>query len=177
MNGEIGGPERGLGSRETFNLGIICQIADVYISQDPLKLLPAMPQLFEQDDVMTMMTWKHFLYYWSFVRGIHRSLVDPPPKGPVMQNFNICFVVSAKRLLNKHWSCQWFWDVMKLTRHHCIPRTVHRVCCVLWWIGDGEFYSYFSGLIHWQWGNHNIALVPVKQPWRILVNGWFESIH
>ena len=30
------------------------------------------------DDVIK---WKHFLCYWSFVRGIHRSLVNSPHKG------------------------------------------------------------------------------------------------
>ena len=31
-------------------------------------------------------------------------------------------------------------------------------------------YPYFSGLLHWHWGNHMIAPVPVNQPWRIWVN-------
>ena len=35
--------------------------------------------------------------------------------------------------------------------------------------------TYFSGLLHWRWGNHMIAPVPVKQPWKIWVNGWHES--
>ena len=30
------------------------------------------------DDVIK---WKHFLRYWPFVRGIHRSLVNSPHKG------------------------------------------------------------------------------------------------
>ena len=33
-----------------------------------------------------------------------------------------------------------------------------------------RFYPYFSGLLHWHWGNHLIAPVPVKQPWRVWVN-------
>ena len=32
----------------------------------------------DHDDVIT---WKHFLCYWPFVRGIHRSPVDSPHKG------------------------------------------------------------------------------------------------
>ena len=32
------------------------------------------------------------------------------------------------------------------------------------------FNLYQSGLLHWHWGNHMIAPVPVKQPWRIWVN-------
>ena len=35
--------------------------------------------------------------------------------------------------------------------------------------GTGQFYPYPSGLLHWHWGNHTIAPVPVKQPWRIWV--------
>ena len=30
-----------------------------------------------------IMTWKHFQYYWAFLRGILRSPVDSPDKGPV----------------------------------------------------------------------------------------------
>ena len=29
-----------------------------------------------------LMTWKRFLHYWTFLRGIHRPLVDSPHKGP-----------------------------------------------------------------------------------------------
>ena len=31
-------------------------------------------------------------------------------------------------------------------------------------------HVYPSGLLHWHWGNHAIAPVPVKQPWRLWVN-------
>ena len=30
-------------------------------------------------------------------------------------------------------------------------------------------FTHISGLLHWHWGNHMIAPVPVKQPWRILI--------
>ena len=30
-------------------------------------------------------------------------------------------------------------------------------------------YPYHSGLLHWHWGNHMIAPVPVKLPWMIWV--------
>ena len=30
--------------------------------------------------------------------------------------------------------------------------------------------SFTSGLLHWYWGNHMIAPVPVKQPWKIGIN-------
>ena len=38
---------------------------------------------------------------------------------------------------------------------------------VLW--GSAWFYPYPPGLLHRLWGNHMIAPVPVKQPWRIWV--------
>ena len=39
-----------------------------------------------------------------------------------------------------------------------------------------SFYPYPSGLPHWHWGNHMIAPVPVKQPWRIWVNSSPNSL-
>ena len=30
--------------------------------------------------------WKHLVYYWPFVRGLHRSPVDSPHKVPVMRS-------------------------------------------------------------------------------------------
>ena len=41
---------------------------------------------------------------------------------------------------------------------------------VLFWLGTGRFYPYPSVMLHWHWGNHMIALVPVNQLWRIWVN-------
>ena len=38
-----------------------------------------------------------------------------------------------------------------------------------------SFYPYVSGLIHWHWGNHMIAPVPVKEPWQISANESCES--
>ena len=37
-------------------------------------------------------------------------------------------------------------------------------------VWDQLIYPYPSGLLHWHWGNHKIAPVPVKQPWRV-ING------
>ena len=39
--------------------------------------------------------WKHFPCYWTFVRGIHWSLVNSPHKGPVTQSELWCFLWSA----------------------------------------------------------------------------------
>ena len=44
------------------------------------------------------------------------------------------------------------------------------VCMDLLWMCTGLFDPYHWELLHWHWGNHMIAPVPVKQPSRIWVN-------
>ena len=53
----------------------------------------------------------------------------------------------------------------------------HGLCFVVFScrLGSHPFYSYPSGLLHWHRGNHRIAPVPVKQPWRIWVKAMHES--
>ena len=103
------------------------------------------------------MTWKRFLHYWPFVRGIcytfniigplwEESTTVPqywpvvrrinwwpvysPHKGPVMWNF-----VSLKKLLNRQCSCWWLklpWSsyavpVMKFGKQH-FPKDVDFLC-------------------------------------------------
>ena len=45
----------------------------------------------------------------------------------------------------------------------------------LLWFSASPFYPYPSGLLHWHWGNHMIAPVPMKQSWRIWVKISHES--
>ena len=40
--------------------------------------------------------------------------------------------------------------------------------CYVSLLGTG-WYQYPSWLLHWHWGNHEIAPAPLKQPWRIWV--------
>ena len=54
-----------------------------------------------------VMTWKRFLHYWPFVRGIHRWPVDSHHKGPVMRSFGVSFNVSLNKLLNKQSRGRW----------------------------------------------------------------------
>ena len=42
--------------------------------------------------------WERFLLDWPIVRGIHRSLVDSPHKGPVMLGFHVYYDVSLNNL-------------------------------------------------------------------------------
>ena len=46
-------------------------------------------------------------------------------------------------------------------------------CCLLLWFDLRRLYPYPSGLLHWHWGNHMIAPVPVKQSWKI----WIDISH
>ena len=57
------------------------------------------------DDVIK---WKHFPRYWPFVRGIHRSTVNSPHKGPVTRSFDVFLDLRLnKRLSKQSWGC-WF---------------------------------------------------------------------
>ena len=54
------------------------------------------------DDVIK---WKHFLRYWPFVRGIHRSSVNSPHR-PVTRSFDVFFDLHLDKLLSKQ---SWGW--------------------------------------------------------------------
>ena len=45
--------------------------------------------------------WKHFPCYWSSVRGIHRSPVNPPHKSPVTRSFDVLFDLHPNKRLSK----------------------------------------------------------------------------
>ena len=47
------------------------------------------------------MAWKHFLIYCPFVWGIHRSVE------PIMRSFDVFFIFSLDKLLNKGTNCCW----------------------------------------------------------------------
>ena len=85
-----------------------------------------------------------------------------------------------------HWKLS-FWQlpvqsVMKILskwQHFCfsdISQNIRTTSCALFscgYIGSRfvwSIYPYSSGLLHWHWGNHTIAPVPMKQPWRVWVN-------
>ena len=63
----------------------------------------------------------HFLHFWIFVRGIHQSPVDSSHKMPVMWSFDVCFVASLNRLLNKELLV--VWVTMTLNSFHFIDFT------------------------------------------------------
>ena len=85
-------------------------------------------------------------------------------------------------------SCQWrWWQFLNQPSTHpvniwqCgdlqyISQNIRTTSCALFscgYIGSRfvwSIYPYYSGLLHWHWGNHTIAPVPMKQPWRVWVN-------
>ena len=74
--------------------------------------------------------------------------------------------------------CMWFMldFVLLLDISLSYPRNMH-VVHVLLHVGVvsiDRFYLYPPGLLHWHWGNHMIAPVPVEQPWRIWVNQSYD---
>ena len=50
--------------------------------------------------------WHGTLYWWSFVKGIHRSPLDSLHKWPVLWRFDVSFAVSSNKYLNKQ-SIRW----------------------------------------------------------------------
>ena len=58
-----------------------------YLTQVSL-IRTSVTQFKQLDDVIK---WKHFLRYWSFVQGIHRSPVNSPQR-PVTQSFDVSLI-------------------------------------------------------------------------------------
>ena len=76
------------------------------------------------DDVMARKLFPHF---WSFVRGIHRSMMDLPHKGKCELSW----------LLSKHFEQKVelpvTWDAMTLMFYHCnVGHCVHVLDDVVW---------------------------------------------
>ena len=100
-----------------------------------------------------VMTWKRFPRNWPFVRGMHRSLVDSPHKGPVMWGFDVYFAVSLNKLLNKWTRCRWiemYWCSlniigMKLQHFQTYPK------CWNWLIDWLILFHYSDSMIHSTW--------------------------
>ena len=66
---------------------------------------------------------KCFSHYWPFVKGIHRSPVDSPHKGPIMRGFGASFVVSVNMSVSKEFCCRFktHWhlcDVIVMQRNN-----------------------------------------------------------
>ena len=67
------------------------------------------------DDVIK---WKHFLRYWPFVRGIHRSPVNSPHKGQ-WRGALMFFDLRLDKRLSKQSRSWWFETPSRPLWHHC----------------------------------------------------------
>ena len=74
---------------------------------------------FEHDDVIE---WRHFLHYWPFVRGIHRSPVDSPHKS--QWHFNVSFDVCLNKPFSKPSRCWRFETPWCALWHHCLRMSI-----------------------------------------------------
>ena len=84
------------------------------------------------DDVIK---WKHFPRYWSFVQGIHRSLVNSPHKGIVLFHhlfFDLFLVAWPSVILE-----------LKYRAAQCICKTLGKLRTV---IGEQGLWGMFEGI-------------------------------
>ena len=85
------------------------------------------------DDVIK---WKHFPRYWPFVRGIHRTPVNSPHKGPVTRSLDVFFdLLLNKRLSKQSWG--WWFETPS---------------CPLWRHCNGNYVSDQSAWWYQGWG-------------------------
>ena len=79
-----------------------------------------------------MITWKCIPHYWFFVRGIHRSRVDSPRKGTVMQSF-LCRPCWTNNLTNNLCETPWrSWDVTVMLLH--LQWSIKQQNQSAWWL-------------------------------------------
>ena len=65
-----------------------------------------------------VMTWKHLLYYWPFVRGIHRPPVDSPHEGPVIRSFIFFLCCYPEQDAKQAVELPAIWEVLTLVWRH-----------------------------------------------------------
>ena len=74
------------------------------------------------DDVIK---WKHFLRYWPFVHGIHRSLVKSPHKGQWCGALMFSLICTWINSWVKQWSDWWFEMPSHPLWHQCNVIIIH----------------------------------------------------
>ena len=84
----------------------------------------------------------HFLYYWTFALGIHRSLVDSPHKGT--SNADICVVLKDwNSFLNEQWNGGWNFNAYSTSSQCSIEYYALSLytCIHFTWCWRYAFYS------------------------------------
>ena len=91
----------------------------------------------------------------------------------ILQHWKVLFFISEwLDLYPLSWGVKYDHTVYPIRCVHCYVALYFVV--VLFLSGfTCSIYPYSSGLLHWHWGNHMIAPMRVKWPWRIWVKlGW-----
>ena len=68
------------------------------------------------DDVIK---WKHFPRYWSFVRGLHRSVVNSPHRYQWSGALTFSLICALNKRLSKQWWGWWFETPSRSLVRHC----------------------------------------------------------
>ena len=84
--------------------------------------------------------WRHqmetFPRYWSFVRGIHRSPLNSPDRGPVTRSFDIFFDLRLNKWLSKPSRRWWFETPSRSVWRHCNVIDLlsgRKICTYIFW--------------------------------------------
>ena len=117
------------------------------------------------------MLWQENPHHWPFVRGIHRSPMDSPHKGPVMRSFDHTFVVGLKRRPIAT-SLQWKINSFVMFKEHDQPRVDL----------DGVSYSSFvltkfcfAIIFKHRWHSRNRGYHIVTPYWRRILHFYKSS--
>ena len=93
----------------------------------------------------------------AFVRGIHRWPEFPTQRASNAEMFPFDDVTMCSAI---------HLPLLHTTASHTSQWLCTRfmLCCVLLWLHIGRNYPYSKGLLRWDWGNHTIVPLPIKQP-------------
>ena len=97
--------------------------------------------------------WKHFPRYWSFVRGIHQSPVNPPPpppppQRPVTRSFDVFFDLCLNKRLSKQSWGWWFETPSRpLWRHNNVCTHGYTTRRLRLWLFNEQRFLHYDDVI------------------------------
>ena len=116
---------------EFENVG--CKLSGILFNAQCVELYPGVifflirfmgtmnKKIIHHDDVIK---WKHFLRYWPFVRGIHRSPVNSPHKGQWRRALMFSYLRLNKRLNKQSRRC----DLRRHQAHYEVTVMARPIC-------------------------------------------------